>query len=101
MSLNWFREPPLAGSNPVLTTKNKIMIIIAAICFAIFFVEIHQFHRKWKLDFKPFSCTSCLAAWTGLALYLLPAICTDIIAFVFIPGVLAPLLSKLMWNLWK
>ena len=29
------------------------MIIIAAVCFAIFFVEIHQFHRKWKLDFKP------------------------------------------------
>jgi hypothetical protein len=77
------------------------MIIIAAICFAIFFVEIHQFHRKWKLDFKPFSCTSCLAAWTGLTLYLLPAICTDVIAFVFIPGVLAPLISKLMWNLWK
>jgi len=101
MSLNWFREPPLASSNLALTTKNKIMIIIAAICFAIFFVEIHQFHRKWKLDFKPFSCTSCLAAWTGLALYLLPAICTDVIAFVFIPGVLAPLLSKLMWNLWK
>jgi hypothetical protein len=77
------------------------MIIIAAICFAIFFVEIHQFHRKWKLDFKPFSCTSCFAAWTGLTLYLLPAICTDVIAFVFIPGVLAPLLSKIMWNLWK
>jgi hypothetical protein len=36
-----------------------------------------------------------------LALYLLPAICTDIIAFIFIPGVLAPLLSKIMWNLWK
>jgi hypothetical protein len=77
------------------------MIIIAAICFAIFFVEIHQFHRKWELDFKPFSCTSCLAAWTGFALYFLPTICTDVIAFVFIPGVAAPLLSKLMWNLWK
>ncbi len=32
-----------------------------------------------------------LAAWSGLALYLLPTICTDVIAFVFIPGVLAPL----------
>ena len=68
------------------------MIIIASICFAIFFVEIHQFHRKWKLDFKPFSCTSCLAAWTGLVLYLLPAICTDVIAFVFIPGAVAPMI---------
>ena len=77
------------------------MIIIAALMFSIFFVEIHRFDQKWKLDFKPFSCTSCLAAWTGLSLYLLPAICTDVIAFVFIPGVAAPLLSKLMWNLWK
>jgi hypothetical protein len=78
------------------------MIIIAAICFAIFFVEIHQFHRKWYLDFKPFSCTSCLAAWTGLALYLLPEIFTNVIAFVFIPGVLAPIITKLMLNyLWK
>lgn len=77
------------------------MIIIAAICFAIFFVEIHQFHRKLKLDFKPFSCTSCLAAWTGLALYLLPTICTEIMMYVFLPGLFAPILSKVIWNLWK
>ena len=77
------------------------LTILAAISFALFFVEIHQFHRKWKLDFKPFSCTSCLAAWVGLGLFILPDIFTNIVAFVFIPGVAAPLLSKLMWNLWK
>ena len=77
------------------------MIIISAICFAIFFVEIHQFHKKWYLDFKPFSCTSCLSAWVSLALFLLPDFFTNIMAVVFIPGVVAPILTKLMWNLWK
>jgi hypothetical protein len=77
------------------------MIIIAAICFSIFFIEIHQFHRKWNLNFKPFNCTSCISAWTGLILYLLPEVFTNIVAFMFVPGVLAPVLSKIMWNLWK
>lgn len=77
------------------------MIIIAAIAFALFFVEVHQFHIKWKLNFKPFSCTSCLSAWTGLALFILPDMVTDIVSVVFIPGVLAPIITKLMWNLWK
>ena len=77
------------------------MIILAAISFALFFVEIHQLHIKWKLNFKPFSCTSCLSAWVGLALYILPEIFTNIAAVVFIPGVLAPIITKLMWNLWK
>ena len=78
-----------------------ILTILAAISFALFFVEIHQFHKKWYLDFKPFSCTSCLSAWVGLALFLLPEIVTNIFAVVFIPGVLAPIITKLMWNLWK
>jgi hypothetical protein len=78
-----------------------ILTIIAAISFALFFVEIHQFHMKWKLDFKPFSCTSCLSAWTGLVLYFLPEIFTNIVAVVFMSGVLAPITTKLIWRLWK
>jgi hypothetical protein len=77
------------------------MIILAAISFALFFVEIHQLHIKWKLNFKPFSCTSCLGAWVGLILYILPEIFTNIAAVMFVPGVLAPIITKLMWNLWK
>jgi hypothetical protein len=78
-----------------------IVTILAAISFAIFFVEVHQLHIKWELNFKPFSCTSCLSAWVGLALFILPEISTNIFAVVFIPGALAPVLTKLMWNLWK
>jgi hypothetical protein len=77
------------------------MIILAAISFALFFVEIHQLHIKWKLNFKPFSCTSCLGAWVGLILYILPEIFTNVAAVMFVPGVLAPIITKLMWNLWK
>lgn len=78
-----------------------ILTILAAISFALFFVEVHQLHIKCKLNFKPFSCTSCLSAWVGLALFMLPDLFTNIVAVVFIPGVLAPIITKLMWNLWK
>ena len=77
------------------------MIIIAAVCFAIFFVEIHRFNVKWKLDFKPFNCASCLASWTALALYLLPNIATDIFLLMFVSGVAAPLADKVMQFIWR
>jgi hypothetical protein len=77
------------------------MIIITAICFALFFVEIHRFNVKWKLDFKPFNCGSCLAAWTALALYLLPTIVTEIAFVMFVSGVLAPIGRQAMEFIWK
>lgn len=77
------------------------MIIITAICFALFFVEIHRFNLKWKLDFKPFNCGSCLAAWTALALYLLPNIVTEIAFVMFVSGVLAPIGRQAMEFIWK
>jgi hypothetical protein len=78
-----------------------ILTILAAISFSLFFVEIHQLHIKWKLNFKPFSCASCLSAWVGVILYALPDIFTNAIAVVFIPGFLTPVINKLMWKLWK
>jgi hypothetical protein len=77
------------------------MIIITAICFALFFVEVHRFNLKWKLDFKPFNCGSCLAAWTALALYLLPKIVTEIAFVMFVSGVLAPIGRQAMEFIWK
>jgi hypothetical protein len=77
------------------------MIIITAICFALFFVEIHRFNVKWKLDFKPFNCGSCLAAWTALALYLLPTIVTEIAFVMFVSGVAAPIGRQAMEFIWK
>jgi Na+/melibiose symporter-like transporter len=77
------------------------MIIITAICFALFFVEIHRFNVKWKLDFKPFNCGSCLAAWTAVGLYLLPTIVTEIAFVMFVSGVLAPIGRQAMEFIWK
>lgn len=77
------------------------MIIITAICFALFFTDIHQLHIKWKLNFKPFNCSSCLAAWFGLVLYFCPEWVVTIMSYMFITGYLAPIINKLAWKLWK
>lgn len=73
--------------------------IITGICFAFFFTEMHQFHRKWKLNFRPFNCVSCLAAWSGLVCYLLPNKITLALMIMFVSGSIAPLFVKLYNNL--
>lgn len=75
-------------------------IIIAAVCFAIFFVDIHRFYAKWKLNFKPFNCASCLAAWVALLLFLVPAL-VPYVFYMFTAGVLAPIIKLLMDYLYK
>lgn len=77
------------------------MIIIAAICFSLFFIEIHRYPERLKINFKPFNCGSCLAAWTALALYLSPKIVTDIFLVMFVSGVIAPIARNGMNWLWK
>jgi hypothetical protein len=77
------------------------MIIIAALMFSIFFVEIHRFDQKWKLDFKPFNCASCMAAWIALALYFLPVEVTEIMAYMFTAGSLAPIMRMLFIKIYK
>ena len=77
------------------------MIIIAAVCFAVFFVDIHRFYAKWKLNFKPFNCASCLASWTALGLYFCPAIIQKIALVMFASGVAAPIFKILMDILWN
>lgn len=76
------------------------MILIAAICFSIFFVDIHRFYIKWHINFKPFNCASCLAAWMGLFLYLFP-VAIDYVFYMFTAGVLAPIIKLLMDYLYK
>jgi hypothetical protein len=72
--------------------------IITGIAFAFFFTEMHQFHKKWKLDFRPFNCVSCLSAWSSLVLYLLPDIIKMPLLIMFISGTFAPLFVKLYNN---
>jgi len=69
--------------------------IITGICFSFFFKEMHQFHRKWKLNFKPFNCISCLSAWSSLVFYLLPDKITLGLCVLFVSGTFAPLFSEL------
>lgn len=77
------------------------MIIPAALSFALFFVEIHGFHRKWRLNFKPFNCASCLASWLALGLFFLPDWIAQVILVMFGSGVLAPLLKLLLDKYYK
>lgn len=76
-------------------------ILIAACCFAFFFVDIHRFHDKLGLRFKPFSCTSCLSAWTALLLLFLPNVVTDIMIIMFGAGVAVLPLKLFLDILWK
>lgn len=76
------------------------MIIIASVCFALFFVEVNMFHLKWKLNFKPFNCTSCLASWVAITLYFVPR-GTEPVLYMFGAGVLAPLGRVFLHYLYK
>ena len=77
------------------------MIIITAVCFSLFFIEIHRYPERLKINYKPFNCGSCLSAWIALALYFLPSIVTDIMFLMFVSGVIAPLSRNAMNWLWK
>lgn len=78
-----------------------IQIIISAIAFAIFFVEMHRFQDKWNLKFRPFNCASCLAAWVSVILFFIPKLWLDVFSVMFISGVLAPVINLLMNRLWR
>ena len=72
--------------------------VITGICFAFFFTEMHQFHKKWKLDIRPFNCVSCLSAWSSLVIYLLPEYIKLGLMAMFVSGAIAPLFVKLYNN---
>ena len=71
------------------------MEILAAILFSFFFTSLHQLHIKWRLNFRPFNCNSCLASWVAIALFFLPDIVTNYTITMFGAGVLAPLFTKI------
>lgn len=77
-----------------------IQIIITAICAALFFNTIHNLHVKWRINFKPFSCSSCLASWVALLLYVSPQLVVDIASVLFIAGCLTPIIELAMNKLW-
>jgi hypothetical protein len=78
-----------------------IQIIITSVCTSLFFNSIHNLHRKWGINFKPFSCGSCLAAWVGGVLYFSPQLIVNIASVVFISGFFGAIIETLMYKLWN
>jgi hypothetical protein len=78
-----------------------IQIILTSICASLFFTTIHNLHRKWGINFKPFSCGSCLASWIGVILYFTPELILNIASVLFISGVLAAIAETLIYKIWN
>ena len=78
-----------------------IQIILTSICASLFFTTIHNLHRKWGINFKPFSCGSCLASWIGIILYFTPELILNIASVLFISGVLAAIIETLIYKIWN
>jgi hypothetical protein len=78
-----------------------IQIIITSVCTSLFFNSIHNLHRKWRINFKPFSCGSCLAAWVGVILYFSPKLVLDVASVLFISGYLGAIIETLMYKIWN
>jgi hypothetical protein len=73
-----------------------ILNILAAGLFSFYFIEMARFHKKLKLDFRPFNCLVCLPAWVALALYLLPMYVTNVIIVMMGAAIFSVLLKTLM-----
>jgi len=75
-------------------------ILIASVAFGVFFVDIHRLGEKLKLNFKPFTCASCLSAWMALLLLLIPQL-ISVVLVMFVAGVIAPIIRMIMDYLWN
>jgi hypothetical protein len=78
-----------------------IQIIITSVCASLFFTTIHNLHIKWKINFKPFSCGSCLASWVAVVLYFSPELILNIASVLFISGFIAPIIETLIYKIWN
>lgn len=79
---------------------NIIETILAANFFSFYFITQNRFPEKWKLNFKPFNCTLCLTAWSGLVLYWLPDFVGHSVLAMFGAGVISPYFRNLLNNLY-
>ncbi len=72
-----------------------IVAILAAVMTALYFIEFAAFHKKWNMNFKPFNCVQCLAAWLGLVFYFVPVL-AEVCLVMFTAGILATALALLL-----
>ena len=68
--------------------------IIAATFTAIYFSDISGIGRR--IGYRPFNCALCLAAWLGAGLFFIPQLVSELLIVMFVPGVIAAIISKLL-----
>ena len=78
---------------------NYIISALAAISTSIYLIDMAQFHRKFKLDFKPFNCVMCFSVWSFIVLILTPSYIPLLLLFATFTGVAAAVISKLLSKL--
>jgi hypothetical protein len=75
------------------------MIIIAAIVFSFYFVEVARIQAVFNLPIKPFGCMVCLTAYVAALFYWLPGWLVEYIAIIFGSPLLGVLFRNLFINL--
>jgi hypothetical protein len=74
-------------------------IILAAVLGAVYLIHATGLMRR--LPAKPFRCEPCLAFWLALGLYFAPGWVVDAALACLAAGVLSPLASNLLRNLFN
>jgi hypothetical protein len=74
------------------------MVILASVCFALFFV-LNGLNKTFHVDVKPFNCIPCLSAWTALVLFIMPDYIINFTLYIFGSGVLGMIAYRLMIKL--
>lgn len=76
---------------------DKLVIIVASISFAYYFIEIagipHMIKRKLNYGrfqrLKPLDCLTCLSVWVAVFLFFCPILTSQFIATIFLSGIIA------------
>lgn len=77
-----------------------IQIILTSICATLYFIDINRLHLRWGLNYKPFSCSSCLPFWMATILYFTPQLIINVLSVAFISGVLTTIASRQLEKLY-
>ena len=74
--------------------KNLLVIVLASVMFAYYFVNIagipqwfkRKFKMGWNARLKPFDCVTCFSVWLAVAFFFTPVIIVKFIAITFTAG---------------
>lgn len=78
-----------------------IKLIMTAVMFSFYFIEVAKMHLHLKLDFKPFNCMTCLPVWSGAIFYFMPTVVVDFIMICMAAGIFGPLFRNFLINIFN